>query len=69
MQDLYPVNNQSKLKCLMEIAQEGDYAFMDFSESHLSPDITGEEIRIENYTSFRTARKNRRHGSVVLSPN
>ena len=66
IQGPYPVNNQSKLKYITVMAQEGNHVLMAFTETHLSLEIEDEEIKIQNYTTFHTDRKNRSNGGVVL---
>ena len=39
---------------------------MAITESHLRPDVRNEKVNIENYTLFRTDRKNRSHGGVDM---
>ena len=66
IQGLYPMKNHSKVPYIAELASESDYTFIALTESHLTPDIKDEEVKIVNYTLFRTDRKNRSHGGVVL---
>ena len=40
--------------------------FLSVTESHVSEEIKDEELKIENYTLYRTDRRNRTDGGVVL---
>jgi len=60
---------------LSEIAQQEDLAFLALTESHLSEEISDTEIQMQNYTVFRTDRRDRSHGGTItyarndLAPN
>lgn len=51
---------------MSEIAQDDNSLILSLTESHLTPNIKDAEIKIENYTSFRTDRSDqRRKGGVI----
>lgn len=66
IQGLYPPKNQTKVKYLGELSKDNDYLIPSPTETHLSEEIKDEELRIENYTLYRTDRKDRTHGGIAL---
>lgn len=57
---------KSKLQYLGDLAYTYHPKILAFTESHLSSDVSDAEIHLQNYTPYRSDRKNRSHGGVVV---
>ncbi|XP_076045726.1 uncharacterized protein LOC143027968 [Oratosquilla oratoria] len=66
IQGLYPKSNQSKVPYLGDLAKIEDFMIIALTETHLSVDVRDAEIQLENYTIYRTDRKNRSHGGTII---
>lgn len=61
-----PKANQTKVPFLSELSIESKALFMCITETHLSNDEFDAEIHIQNYTIYRTDRKERDGGGVCI---
>ena len=65
IEGILPSTFKAKLQLLSELAQEEKALIISLTESHLSENIKEAEIKIQNYTPFRTDRYQRKKGGVV----
>ncbi|KAG0727745.1 hypothetical protein GWK47_034003 [Chionoecetes opilio] len=65
IQGLYPKSNRNKVPFLSDLAHKEDLAFLALTESHPSEKVNDVEIQLQNYTVFRTDRKDRSHGGTI----
>lgn len=66
VQGLHPRSNQNKLKFIEDTLINENISFFILTETHLNDNFLDAEIRIKDYTIFRSDRVNRSHGGVAL---
>lgn len=67
IEGLIPRKFKGKLKMISELASEEESLIVALTESHLHENIKDAEVRISNYTSFRTDRANRRKKGGIIT--
>ena len=63
---LPPSNSQRKLQYLNDRVKEENVKILIMTETHLTPDVLDEEIKIPNFNVFRTDRIDRKCGGVLI---
>lgn len=65
IQGLYPNAHNTKLEYLSHLIKNSKVNILALTETHLSPDITDNEVCMEGYTTFRCDRTLKSHGGVM----
>ena len=63
---LNPGNSYSKLEYMRDLASENNSVIISLTESHLSENISDEEVAINGWAHVRSDRLNRRGRGVIV---
>ena len=66
LQGLHDTSQYGKIKLIQDILSDSDSLFICLTETHLNESVLSAELHIENYTLFRSDRKNRKCGGVAI---